>query len=215
MAKVLVIGDLHCPFTLKKYLRFCKNVDRRMSCNGVVFIGDVIDNHYSSYHETDPDGFSAGEELDRAISEIQKWYKAFPEAHVCIGNHDRLVHRKAYSAGISKRWIRDYNEMFEAPGWKFVESVCIDNVVYCHGDGKKAIQRAKQDMQSVVQGHWHSECYVQWHTGAKCKVFGMQVGNGIDKDSYAMAYGKYGPHPAIGCGVVEHGKVATNFLMEL
>lgn len=213
--KVLVIGDLHEPFCLNKYLRFCKNVDRREACNKVIFIGDCVDNHYSSYHETDPDGMGAGDELDLAIDRIKKWYRAFPEATVCIGNHDRLVHRKAYTAGISNRWIRSYKEVFEAPGWDFVESVCLDNVVYCHGDGSKAIQRAKQNMQSVVQGHYHSECYVQWHTGSKCKVFAMQVGCGIDKDSYAMAYGKYGPHPAIGCGVVEHGKRATNYLMDL
>jgi hypothetical protein len=35
------------------------------------FIGDIIDNHYSSYHESDPDGYSAGEELDRAIDMIK------------------------------------------------------------------------------------------------------------------------------------------------
>ena len=128
MSVVLAIGDLHEPFCLDKYLRFCKNVDRKTGCNKVVFIGDVIDNHYSSYHETDPDGYSAGEELDRAISRIGKWYRAFPEAYVCIGNHDRLVHRKAYTAGISKRWIRDYSEVLEAPGWEFVESVTIDSV---------------------------------------------------------------------------------------
>lgn len=213
--KVLAIGDLHAPFTLKRYLRFCKNVDRRCGCNQVVFIGDLVDNHYSSYHETDPDGFSAGEELDRAITEIRKWYKAFPEAYVCIGNHDRIVHRKAYSAGISRRWVRDYGEMFNAPGWKFVEDVIIDGVRYCHGEGKKAPQKAKDNMRSHVQGHHHSECGVVWHTGDNCRVFGMQVGNGIDRKSYAMAYGKHGPHPAIACGVIEHGKVATNYLMEL
>jgi len=213
--KVLAIGDLHAPFTLKKYLRFCKNVDRKTGCNQVVFIGDLVDNHYSSYHETDPDGFSAGEELDRAIMEIRKWYKAFPEAYVCIGNHDRIVHRKAYSAGISRRWVRDYGEVFNAPGWKFVEDVTIDGVRYCHGEGKKAPQKAKDNMRSYVQGHHHSECGVVWHTGDNCRVFGMQVGNGIDRKSYAMAYGKYGPHPVIACGVIEHGKVATNYLMEL
>jgi metallophosphoesterase superfamily enzyme len=213
--KVLAIGDLHAPFTLKKYLRFCKNVDRRCGCNQVVFIGDLVDNHYSSFHETDPDGYSAGEELDRAITEIRKWYLAFPEAYVCIGNHDRIVHRKAYSAGISRRWVRDYGEMFDAPGWKFVEDVIIDNVRYCHGEGKKAPQKAKDNMRSYVQGHHHSESGVVWHTGDNCRVFGMQVGNGIDRKSYAMAYGKHGPHPAISCGVIEHGKVATNYLMDL
>ena len=220
MSKVLAIGDLHEPFCLDKYLRFCKNVDRKYRCNKVVFIGDVIDNHYSSYHETDPDGYSAGEELDRAIRRIGKWYKAFPEAYVCVGNHDRLVHRKAYTAGISKRWVREYNEVLDAPGWKFVESIEIDGVLYCHGEGRKAMQRSKNDMQSVVQGHYHSECYTTWHTGGNCKVFGIQVGNGVDKKSYAMAYGKHGPHPSIGCAVIEDGgrketSMVCNFLMNL
>lgn len=215
MSVVLVIGDLHEPFCLDKYLRFCKNVDRKEACNKVVFIGDIIDNHYSSYHETDPDGFSAGEELERAKARVKKWYNAFPEADICIGNHDRMAYRKAHSAGLSKAWVRDYNEVLGTPGWNWVESLEIDGVRYCHGEGKKALHRAAKDMQSVVQGHYHTEAYVQWHTGSKCKVFGMQVGCGIDKDSYAMAYGKHGPHPSISCGVVRHGKSAVNHLMEL
>lgn len=215
MSTVLAIGDLHEPFCLPKYLRFTKNVDRKEQCNQVVFIGDQIDNHYSSYHETDPDGYSAGEELDRAIKRIKKWYNAYPEAYVCIGNHDRLVHRKAFTAGISKRWIRDYSEVLETPGWKFVESVEIDGVMYCHGDGKQAKMRASKDMISVVQGHYHTEAYVHYHTGKKCKVFGMQIGCGIDKNTYAMAYGKHFPHPSIGCGVIKHGKTATLHMMDL
>jgi hypothetical protein len=47
-------------------------------CVLLFFIGDIIDNHYSSYHESDPDGYSAGEELDRAIDMIKDWYRTFP-----------------------------------------------------------------------------------------------------------------------------------------
>lgn len=215
MSVVLAIGDLHCPFTRKGYLRFCKNVDRRFSCDRVVFIGDIIDNHASSYHESDPDGHSAGAELDIAIKEVGKWYRAFPEATVCIGNHDRIVNRKAFTAGIAKKWIREYGDVLGTPTWNFVESIDIDGVVYCHGDSKKAFQRASSNMQSVVQGHYHPESYVIWKTGSNCRVFGMQVGCGIDKDSYAMAYGKYGPHPSVGCGVIFNGKDAMPVLMEL
>ena len=213
--RVLVIGDLHSPFTLKGYLRHCKKLKKQINPRKIVFIGDIIDSHYSSYHETDPDGMSAGDELKLAIKKLKPWYRTFPEAIVTIGNHDRIIARKAMSAGLSTKWLRDINEVLEVPGWRFTESTRIDNVRYCHGDGRKAIQRAVKDMESVVQGHYHSECYVQWHTGAHAKVFGMQIGNGIDKDSYAMAYGKHGPHPAIACGVVINGKIATNYLMDL
>jgi hypothetical protein len=44
----------------------------------------------------------------------------------------------------------------------------------------------------------------------------MQVGCGIDHESYAMAYAKYGKKPAIGCAVVlNNGKLPINLLMEL
>lgn len=59
-SRVLVIGDLHCPFDLDGYLEHCQDIYSRHNCNRVVFIGDIIDNHYSSYHETDPDGFGGG-----------------------------------------------------------------------------------------------------------------------------------------------------------
>ena len=52
---ILVIGDLHEPFCLDEYLYFCIEKYREFNCNEVVFIGDIIDNHYSSYHETNAD----------------------------------------------------------------------------------------------------------------------------------------------------------------
>jgi metallophosphoesterase superfamily enzyme len=212
---VLAIGDLHQPFTLDKYLRFCKNVDRKESCNKVVFVGDVIDSHYSSYHETDPDGMSAGEELDMAIGGVRKWYMAFPEAIVLIGNHDRLVHRKAFTAGISSRWIRDYSDILGTKGWDFVERTVIDGVQYIHGEGGTARSKCKADMMSTVQGHLHTQCYTEWTVGANFKVFGCQVGCGVDHESYAMAYAKSGKKPAIGCATIRHGKTAINHMMDL
>ena len=46
--KILVIGDLHEPFCLDGYLAHCKAIYAKHNCNKVIFIGDVIDNHYSS-----------------------------------------------------------------------------------------------------------------------------------------------------------------------
>ena len=82
--RVLVIGDLHEPFCLDGYLKHCKEVYAIHNCNKVVFIGDVIDNHYSSFHESDPDGMGAGEELKKAIRKLGSWYRAFPNADVTI-----------------------------------------------------------------------------------------------------------------------------------
>jgi len=212
---VLVIGDLHEPFCLDGYLEHCLDTYNKYKCNEVVFIGDIIDNHASSYHETDPDGHSAGQELKMAIQRIKQWYSAFPKATVIIGNHDRLIMRKAYSSGLSKLWIKDYAEVLGTPGWTFTDSIEIDNVLYIHGEGGTARARIRRDLQSVVQGHLHSQAYIDWCVGAKFKIFGMQVGCGVDHHSYAMAYGKEGPKPAIACGVVLQGEIPINIMMNL
>lgn len=199
---ILIIGDLHAPFTKNGYLKFCREQQELYDCGQVIFIGDVIDNHYSSYHESDPDGYGAGEELDRAIDMIADWYHTFPKATVIIGNHDRLVYRKAYSSGVSKKWIREYKDVLNTSGWNFVENTEIFGINFNHGEGGTARNRIKSELQSQVQGHLHTQLYNDFLVGANFIVFGMQVGCGIDIKSYAMAYGKHYKKPAIGCGVV-------------
>ena len=52
------------------------------------------------------------QELELAIERIARWYKAFPEATVIIGNHDRMVMRKAQTSSIPSKWIKSYkNQM--------------------------------------------------------------------------------------------------------
>lgn len=199
---ILIIGDLHAPFTLPKYLDFCLEQQRKYQCGKVIFIGDIIDNHYSSYHESDPDGMSAGAELDKAINDIQAYYKAFPVATVIIGNHDRLVHRKAFSGGVSKRWVKEYNEVLKVPNWDFVENVDIFNVNINHGEGGTARTKMKKELQSQIQGHLHSDFYIEYIVGKNFRIFGMQIGSGVDHKSYAMSYGRNFKKPAIGCGVL-------------
>jgi len=71
--RILVIGDVHAPFVLDGYLDFCKETYAKYNCNQVIFIGDIIDNHYSSFHTSDPDGMGGGDELDYAIEEVKRW----------------------------------------------------------------------------------------------------------------------------------------------
>jgi metallophosphoesterase superfamily enzyme len=213
---ILVIGDLHAPFTLDGYLEFCQEQYALHNCNQVIFIGDIIDNHYSSYHETDADGYSGGQELDLAIDMIADWYKAFPIADVLIGNHDRLIMRKAQTSAIPRKWIKDYKDVLNTPDWNFVERVVYDDVQYIHGEAGTARTKSKADLMSTVQGHLHTQAYVEWTVGAKFRIFGMQVGCGIDHEAYAMAYAKSGKKPAIGCGVVlNNGKQPISILMDL
>ena len=213
---ILVVGDLHEPFCLDKYLDFCVEKYKEFGCNEVVFIGDIIDNHYASYHETDSDGMGGADELDLSIKRIARWYKAFPKATVIIGNHDRMVMRKAKTSAIPTKWIKSYKEVLEVPNWNFVERYEKNGVQYIHGEGGTARTKCRADMMNTVQGHLHTQAYTEHYVGKKFRVYGTQVGCGIDHDSYAMAYAKYGKKPAIGCAVVlNNGKLPVNLLMKL
>ena len=197
---VLVIGDIHEPFCKEGYLEFCKAQQVKFGCTEVIFIGDLIDNHAQSFHDSDPDGLSAQEELTLAIKKLEAWYKAFPKATVCLGNHDRIVARKMMKVGISQRWMKPLGEVLNTPNWNFVEEVEYNGVLYVHGESGTAYKKAQQEFKSVVQGHLHTEGYVQFLNGGK--NFAMQVGCGIDFSSYAFAYAQRGKQPIISCGVV-------------
>ena len=213
---VLIIGDLHEPFCLDGYSKFCLDTYHHYKCNNVVFIGDIIDNHYSSYHETDADGLGGGDELELAVSKIANWYKAFPKAKVIIGNHDRMIMRKAQTSSIPSKWIKSYQDVLEVPNWEFLERYVLDDVQYIHGEAGTARTKCRADMMNTVQGHLHTQCYTENYVGAKYRIFGMQIGCGIDHESYAMAYAKSGKKPAIACGVIlNNGKTPINVMMEL
>jgi len=199
---VLTVGDIHEPFSLKGYLEFCREKQEEFNCGTVVFIGDIIDNHAPSFHDSETCAMGTDDELELAKQKVAEWYSVFPKAYVTIGNHDRIIHRKAKVGGISTKWIREYSEVLNTPGWKFVEEVEIDNVCYNHGEAGTARSRMKAQLQSQVQGHLHSQAYIEYSVGAKYKIFGAQVGCGVDREAYAMSYGRIFQKPVISCLVV-------------
>ena len=187
--RVLIIGDTHCPFDMDTYIDFLEDTYNKYRCNRVVHIGDELDHHYSSYHETDANGLGGGDEL--AVAKTQ-------------------------SGGIPREWMREYNDVLGVPNWNFHTEMEIDGVLYAHGEGGTARGKCKNDLQSVVQGHLHTQMYVEYVVGRNNRVFGMQVGCGINHDEYAFGYAKAGKKPAIGCGVVIGGKeaIVVPMLME-
>lgn len=212
-SRILIIGDIHEPFCLQDYLEFCLTQYKEHNCNQVIFIGDIIDNHYSSFHGTDPEGMGGTKELAMTIEKVAEWYKAFPKATVIIGNHDRIIMRKAFASDVPAQWIRGYNEVLKTPNWNWTERIVFDNVQYIHGESGQAKAKAKNDMMSTVQGHLHSLAYIEWFAGIHNNIFAMQVGCGVDVESYAMAYAKGFKKPVISCGIVIGGHTAINVLM--
>ena len=123
--------------------------------------------------------------------------------------------RKAFSSAIPKIWIKDFNDVLGTKGWTWQDRKVIDGVQYIHGEGGTARTRCKADLMSTVQGHLHTQAYVEHVVGANFKVFGMQVGTGIDFDQYAFGYAKRGKKPAVSAGLVFGGKTAFVEMMDL
>lgn len=218
---VLVIGDTHLPFERQDYLDFCLKIQRMVKCGTVVHIGDLVDNHSISYHEHDPNGRSPADEMAEVDKRLEKWFKAFPRLSLCRGNHDVLVDRKAKTAGLPERAFKQFRQIWNLPnGWVDAFEFTIYGVRYTHGTGYSGkashVQSAYDSRCSTVTGHTHSSGAVQYIETGKNAIFGMSVGCGIDRASYAMAYGKdFKFKPILGCGVVtDRGRFAQFFPLD-
>ena len=221
-SRMLVISDTHEPFTHPDYMRFVQRVSKKYDCNKFTHIGDEVDDNGISYHESDPDGMSAGDEGQLAEERLHKWYEAFPILNICIGNHTKLPFRKGLTAGLPKRYLaKGYNEIWNIPDtWVWAESFIVDGVVYKHKPSKGGmngpINGAINDMISTVTGHLHSRAGVWYKASPNQRIFAMSVGCGIHIKSYAMEYAKdFSDRPILGCGVVLDGRVAFFEPMEL
>lgn len=209
----LIIGDTHLPFEKPGYLEFCREQQEKYNCGTVIHIGDLVDNHAVSYHEKDSEGKSAGDEYRLALEKCHNWYKVFPNVKICIGNHDALPFRKAFTAGLPSAWLKSYQEILESPKsweWDFVHDV--NGIIYQHGTGMSgemaAINAARENRQSTVIGHLHTVSNIKYMASYKDLIFGMTVGCGIDFEAYAFAYGRQQTRkPVIACGVVQEGRL--------
>lgn len=210
MSKTLVIGDLHEPYTRKGYFPFCCDIYEKYKCNKVVFIGDVVDLHSVSFHDKEPEMKGPQDEIDETKLCLFKWVKAFPRASVCTGNHDSRFVRLASSVGIPKSILKTYADVWETPKWDWDWDFVIDDVFYIHGTDNGGEHPAYNKMKSMglstVMGHIHSAAGVKWLASPVKRMFGMDVGCGIDDKQMAFAYGKFARRRSIiSCGVVIDG----------
>lgn len=214
---VLIIGDTHCPVMLPGYPAFLKRIQKKYDCRRVVHIGDLVDWASISFHPKAPALKNADEEFDKAFLQVQRLYRLFPRVTWLIGNHDALTQRQCEDIGLPLTVLKDYVDLWDIPGWKTVPrfgQLEIDGVVYQHGDRGKggllaALKNAQSEFTSVVQGHLHQQAGVWWSANHRARVFGMQVGCGVDGKALAMSYGRrFNSKPIVGCGVVLGGKTA-------
>lgn len=209
--RVLVIPDMQIPFEHPDTIPFLKWMKKKYSPDVVVNVGDEVDMHALSDYDHDPDGFSAGHELKKAIERLEEHYEIFPNVLVCTSNHTARPFRRAKKYGIPSAFLRDYRDFLQAPkGWVWKDQHEIDGVRYEHGEGRSgplgALRAALANMVPTCIGHLHSHAGILYSANDKHLIYGFNVGSLIDRHAYAFAYGKnLKSKPIIGCGIVDKG----------
>ena len=211
--RILVISDMHIPFHHPDAFAFLKEIKRKYRPDRVVCIGDEVDKHAMSFHDSDPDLPSAGDELETAIDHLQDVYKMFPEVDLVDSNHGSMHYRKGKHHGIPRKYLRTYGEILEAPkGWKWHNHLLLkasdgSQVYFSHGLKKNGLPVAQQFGMNFVQGHYHTEFSIQYSSSPDKLIWAMTVGCLIDDDSMAFAYNKLQhKRPIIGCGIILDGQ---------
>jgi hypothetical protein len=180
--------------------------------NRFVCLGDEIDCHAMSNYEHNPDGYSPGHELAKALKFMKQLYKIMPECSVAISNHTSRPFRKAYKHGIPRAFMKDYREFMEAPaGWRWESHWIIDGVRYEHGDaiggmGYTATKRFPlRNGQSSVFGHFHAHAGTLGQANPNNLLFGANAGCLLDRHAYAFEYWKQPERPVVGAVIVDNG----------
>jgi hypothetical protein len=202
---------MHHPYAHPDTVAFLRAVKKKYRPDFVLCLGDEVDHHAISFHDSDPDLPSAGDELEEAIKKLRPLYKLFPKMVVLESNHGSLVYRKAFAHGLPKKVIKSYNEILEAPkGWKWVPDLVFKTplgpVYSCHGKSAGPGKLASLMGMSCVQGHHHSTAQIYYISTPERLIFDMHSGCLVDDKSLAMAYNKLTiKRPIISCSVIING----------
>ena len=210
MARVLTIGDLHLPAARPKYLEFCKDIKKEWDCEETVFIGDIVDWHSISTWTKEPSLPGPKDEYELAKSLVKVWYDVFPNAKICIGNHDERPARLAKTVNIPEFMLVSYSKLWNTPKWEWDFSFEIDDVHYRHGTNCGGIHPAWNLMNkikcSVVIGHTHSKAGIKWSVNKFRRFFAVDVGCGISESAWQFAYGRdLVERPICSCAVIVDG----------
>jgi predicted MPP superfamily phosphohydrolase len=193
--KVLFISDTHIPYSIKGYIDFLKDLKQRIKPDIVIHVGDELDYHAISFHDSDSGLLSADQELDNSIIEIQEGlHKLFPKMYLLESNHGSLIFRKIKHHGLPVRLVKPLHELYETPLWSWHNSILLKTnrgpVYICHGKTSSYGKMVKEYGVSCVQGHFHSKFEITYHKTVMGKRFNMMIGCLADQDSMAMAYAK-------------------------
>lgn len=209
---VLTISDLQMPFEHRDALDFILHIKKTLikpsDSLTVVNMGDEFDEHALARYAPNPDGFSAGEEIQKTIEHAGPWYQAFPKMKLCISNHTIRGTKKAREIGIPSKYLRTLAEVYECPKrWEWDQRWVIGNVCYEHGENVSgvdaALKAATHNRMNTVIGHQHSHGGVIHSGSFHNTLWGMNTGCLIDTEAYAFKYAvAYRKKPTLGTGLL-------------
>lgn len=212
-SSILIISDMHIPYHHKDTIEFLQHLKEKYNPTRVICTGDEVDHHSLSYHDSDPDLSSAGDELKRVIPVVKELHRIFPKMDILDSNHGSLVWRKAKTHGIPRHYIKSYNEVLGVgDGWKWHFDLTVKlpngNSCYFHHGKTNNVTRLSQQMgMCAVQGHYHESFKVDYWGNSLALNWAMQVGCLINDDSYAFAYNNTNiKRPVLGCGLIIDGQ---------
>lgn len=212
--RILFISDMHIPFNHPHMLPFLEGLKIRYEPTRVICVGDELDKHAMSFHDSDPDLPSAGHELELSLPIIREVEKLFPEMDLVDSNHGSMVYRKAKHHGIPRRYIKPYNEVLGVgDGWQWYMELVVDmskfdvpDVYVHHGKTQKAVKTSQAMSMSHVCGHFHESFGIEYWANPKALYYGMNIGCLIDDEKLAFAYNNANlKRPVIGTGLIIEG----------
>ncbi|WWY65358.1 metallo-phosphoesterase [Escherichia phage vB_EcoP_LHP] len=212
--RILVVGDLHAPYTHRDAIDFLRHVRDNYGPDMVIQVGDETDGHAISFHDSDPNLDSAGVELEKAKLVLEQVHELFPNLLVCDSNHGSLIYRRAKTHGLPVQFIKKYRDILfplhGAPAWSWADAWVLNTplgpVRFQHQVSGDFMLNASHERTSLVLGHEHGRFEVQYAASSTALYFGAYAGCLIDSKSLAFAYGKlHRKKPILGCMVITDG----------
>ena len=210
--RILVISDLHFPFAHPDWFEFLSKLKKLYKPNHIIQIGDEADMHSINVsHIIDPDLPSPKDELELAKKDMRKLYKLFPKMVLLESNHGSMVYRRAISRGMSRSFIKSYNDIWGiGKGWVWKDKYQINTdkgrVLFAHQFCKDILKAVASYSQSCVQGHFHTTSEIKFAGNEFHLNFGMTVGCLVDVKSLSMNYMKLNlKKPVLSCGLITNG----------
>ena len=211
-SSILFIPDQHAPYTHPDALPFLADVAAAIRPTRVINLGDEVDGHAMSMHDSDPNLDSAGPELERAKIFLHALARMFPYQEICHSNHGSLIYRRAFKFGIPTQYIKSYREVLfpdgGGDGWSWHDKIFIDlpngeAVLVQHQSAGDILSNAAHERASIIQGHEHGRFEITYRSSTSALYWAMVSGCLIDPKAMAFAYGKLFPkRPIIGCSAV-------------